>query len=143
MPSRASHDVVITADSSARQPRTSQVPAITGLRLSPYGAAATLVNISASGVLAECTLRLKVDSAVKVVFEGEFSLKSAEGRVMRCEVAAMGRDGLIRYQIGIAFTEPIPFDAPASPPASVEAARGSQVPTAHASLAPTAVRNQW
>lgn len=149
MPARASaDDAAIGAETPVRPVRASDVPAITGLRLMPQGAAATLVNISASGVLAECALRLKVDTPVQVAFEGTFVPKSAAGRVARCEVAAMGRDGMIRYHLGIAFTEPIPFEASAPPPARVEAASGPSatfVPPAPPAAVPAspAVRNRW
>jgi hypothetical protein len=140
-----------TSDSRGVHPRTSQVPTITGIRLSPYGAAASLVNISASGVLVECTMRLKVESPVLVIFEGAFQPGSAPGRVTRCEVAAMGRDGLIRYHVAIAFSEPIPFEVPASPsaapavspaaaPAHVEAPPVAEQP---APAQVPAVRNRW
>jgi hypothetical protein len=91
---------------STRYP-ASDVPSIKGLRLSPHGAEARLVNISVTGLLAECTVRLKVGSAVTVLFEGGFVPVSAAGRVARCEVSAMGRDGVLRYHVGIAFKVPI------------------------------------
>ena len=49
-----------------------ELPSITGLRISPPGLDATLVNISISGLLAECRERLKAGRAVSVVFEGTF-----------------------------------------------------------------------
>ena len=125
----------------------SQVPSITGLRLSPHGAGATLVNISGSGLLAECTVRLKTGSAVTVLFEGDFSPASVASRVARCAVSAMGSDGLLRYHIGIAFIAPIAVDdglarepAPAEkPPALAE----SGAPTPASTPVPTGVRNRW
>lgn len=92
--------------SATRHP-ASVVPAITGLRISPHGVEARLVNISESGVLAECGERLKPGSAVTVVFEGTFSPRSMEGRVARNSVSSMGRDGRLRYHVGIAFTRSI------------------------------------
>jgi hypothetical protein len=121
------------------------VPSITGLRLSPYGAAATLVNLSATGVLAECTVRLKVESPVQVNFDGGFSPETAAGRVTRCEVAAMGRDGLIRYHVAIAFNEPIPFEVP-PPPEPVETAAAPAAAAAPEPPQPApvpVVRNRW
>jgi hypothetical protein len=85
----------------------SAVPSITGLRISPHGVEATLVNISESGVLAECGERLKPGSAVTVVFEGTFTPRSVEGRVARNTVSSMGKDGRLRYHVGIAFTKRI------------------------------------
>jgi PilZ domain-containing protein len=92
--------------SATRYP-ASAVPAITGLRISPHGVEATLVNISESGVLAECGERLKPGSAVTVVFEGTFVPRSMEGRVARNSVSSMGRDGRLRYHVGISFGRPI------------------------------------
>lgn len=89
------------------------VPSITGIRLSPYGADATLVNISGSGVLVECSSRLQQGTSVTVVFDGTFSPSSIEGRVAHCSVATIGRKGVLRYHVGIAFKNPITLeDAP-------------------------------
>ena len=49
----------------------SAVPSITGLRISPHGVDATLVNISESGVLAECGERLKPGDTVRVAIIAE------------------------------------------------------------------------
>lgn len=92
--------------SASRHP-ASAVPAITGLRISPHGVEAKLVNISENGLLAECGERLKPGSAVTVVFEGTFAPRSMEGRVARNSVSSMGRDGRLRYHVGIAFTRTI------------------------------------
>ncbi len=103
----------------------SAVPAITGLRISPHGVEATLVNISENGVLAECGERLKPGSAVTVVFEGTFVPRSMEGRVARNSVSSMGRDGRLRYHVGISFARPIdlgiaPEPEPQPAPTSAE-----------------------
>ena len=125
----------------------SQVPSITGLRLSPHGADAILVNISGRGVLAECTVRLKTGSAVTILFEGDFSPSSVASRVARCAVSAMGSDGLLRYHIGIAFNAPIALDdALAREPAQVEkppAFAESGAPAPASTPVPSAVRNRW
>ncbi len=125
----------------------SQVPSITGLRLSPHGTGASLVNISGRGLLAECTARLKTGSAVTVLFEGDFAPAPVAGRVARCTVSAMGSDGLLRYHIGIAFNAPIALDdglsrEPAradNPPAFAE----SGAPTPASTPVPASVRNRW
>jgi hypothetical protein len=102
--------------SATRYPAAA-VPAITGLRISPHGVEATLVNISESGVLAECGERLKPGSPVTVVFEGSFVPRSMEGRVARNSVSSMGRDGRLRYHVGIAFARTIDLGiAPPPPP---------------------------
>lgn len=98
----------------------SAVPSITGLRISPHGVEATLVNISESGLLAECGERLKPGSVVTVVFEGTFTPRSVESRVARNTVASMGKDGRLRYHVGIAFTKPLnlgPDDSQPTKPA--------------------------
>ena len=136
-----------TTDASTRIP-AAQIPSITGLRLSPHGADATLVNISSSGLLAECALRLKVGSTVSVQFEGTFSASPAAGRIARCEVSTMGKAGQLTYHIGIDFTKPIDLgDAQPAPaaetkrgPALVEQMRPRPVAVAPAVAA---VRNRW
>ncbi|MET0214207.1 MAG: PilZ domain-containing protein [Vicinamibacterales bacterium] len=91
-----------------RQP-SSAMPSITGLTLSPYGAEATLVNISATGLLAECRMPLKIGNFVKVLFEGALAPQPVAGRVVRICVASMASSG-VRYNIGIAFKDPIALD---------------------------------
>jgi PilZ domain-containing protein len=92
----------------------SAVPSISGLTLSPYGAAATLVNISASGLLAESGVPLKIGNFVKVIFEGTFAQPSVEGRVVRICVASMAPTG-VRYHIGVAFKISIDLESEAAP----------------------------
>lgn len=121
-----------------RQP-ASAVPSISGLTLSPYGAEATLVNISTSGLLAECGVPLKVGNFVNVFFEGALAPRPAEGRVVRICVASMASSG-VRYNIGIAFKVPIVLeDEAASPRAD---SRPAGVETASPPEAPVLV-NRW
>ena len=99
-----------------RRPAAS-MPNITGLQLLPNGGQATLVNISPTGLLAESAARLQVGSSVQILFVGGFAPAIVSGRVARCEVAAMGRDGLLRYHLTIEFDspltlEPMPEEAP-------------------------------
>lgn len=98
----------------SRAPRrpASAVPSITGLRISPPGFRATLVNISASGLLAEWGLPLKIGQAVTVVFESALTPHSAEAQVVRSSIASM-TSGSLRYHVGLAFTAPIAFEDPA------------------------------
>jgi hypothetical protein len=152
---------------SSRRPATA-VPGITGLRISPHGVEATLVNISETGVLAECGERLKPGSNVTVVFEGTFQPRTMEGRVARNSVSSMGADGRLRYHVGIAFARPIELppeeerapvveEAPAAPVATVEppAVAVAAVPSSQQAapaepaeivvpiVFPKAVRNRW
>lgn len=120
------------------------VSSITGLRFSPHGAEASLVNISTTGLLAECTMRLKVGSPLQVLFEGGFSPNSAQGRVARCEVAAMGRDSVLRYHIGIEFNSPIVLDDVSVEPAETELAADEYTgPIPDSSPVRDLVRNRW
>jgi hypothetical protein len=106
----------------------SAVPSITGVRLKPFGADATLLNISATGALVECTTRLRLGTSVTVVFEGTFSPSSVEGRVARSTVATVSKNGVLRYHVGISFQTRIPLDVE---PEADGAAR-TQVETRHA-----------
>lgn len=113
VPQRAEAGVTVEKRKAPRR-QASLVPSITGIRLSPHGADATLVNISTSGVLVECSSRLQPGTSVTVVFDGTFSASPIEGRVARCSVATIGRKGVLRYHVGIAFKNPITLDAPAT-----------------------------
>lgn len=105
----------------------SDMPGIKGLRFLPGGAEASLVNISPTGLLAESTSKLPVGSSVQVQIAGGFSPASVAGRIARCEVAAMGRDGLLRYHIAVEFDSPIALDKPKPEPPPI----------------PQGVRNRW
>ncbi len=130
--------------------QASEVPSITGVRLKPGGADAKLVNLSLTGMLTECTNRVKVGSTVAVLFEGTFAAESVVGRIVRCEVSAMGRDGVLRYHVAIAFTQPLsPELLPqlaqpsAAKPEHPLDAKDPIAALAAASSAPVAVRNRW
>ncbi len=143
----------------ARRLRASQVPGISGIRLTPAGGDSSLVNISSSGVLVECSSRLVPKTQLTVHFEGTFCPASVEGRVARCQVAGIGRDGALRYHIGIAFAQPIPLDIDAARPPSVVSAQppppeppqvtapvsavAPEAAPAPASVRPAARRNRW
>ena len=133
---------------SAPRIQASAVPSITGVRLSPFGADATLLNISKSGVLVECTSRIRLGTAVTTVFDGTFAPSSVEGRVARSSVAGVSKTGALRYQIGIAFTQPIALET-AAPAAAAAAspqpeAAPQQAPSApSAAPAPPALFNRW
>ena len=126
--------------------RASQVPTITGVRLSPFGTDAALLNISATGVLVECASRLRLGTVVTLVFEGGFTPSSVEGRVARSAVAMVDKKGKLLYHVGVAFTKPIALAA-ATPAAPVQRAAPAApqlhvvAPAVAAPVAP--VRNRW
>jgi hypothetical protein len=93
---------------AARRP-ASAVPSIKGLRISPPGFKATLIDISENGLLAEWGLALTVGQSVTVDFEGTFSPQSVGAQVVRTAVASMTPVG-VRYHVGLAFTAPIAFE---------------------------------
>ena len=90
----------------ARLDRT-VVPGITRLRFLPQRTEATLVNISASGLLVETAEKYRVGAEASILFEGGFTPSTASGRVVRCEVAVMSLDGVLRYHIAIEFDAPL------------------------------------
>jgi PilZ domain-containing protein len=98
-----------TEHRSAPRMPASAVPSITALRLSANGGDAVLINISAGGLLAECSERLQMGYRLTVMIEGTFEPKSIRGKVARSSVAALGADGRLRYHVGIAFDTPIRF----------------------------------
>jgi hypothetical protein len=143
--SAASPMSTTTNDENRNAPRrpAAAVPSITGLRISPHGVEATLINISVSGVLAECGERLKPGSAVTVVFEGTFVPRTIEGRVARNSVSAMGKDGRLRYHVGISFTAPIDLGPDDTAPAKSDDSAPAKSEHGGPVLVPPAVRNRW
>jgi hypothetical protein len=129
-PATTEHRAVPRSDASL-------VPAITGLRFAPRGADARLLNISTTGLLAECGVQLRLGSAVPVLFEGAFSPKAVDGRVMRSSVVKLDKSGGLRYQVGIAFRQSIPLDSIREPGARTDPAPADTV------AAPALVRNRW
>ncbi len=135
------------AESTRPEPRfpASAVRGITSMRLSP-GDAVTLVNISASGVLVEGRTRFVPGTRLTVVFDGPTAPSSVKGRVIRCQVSAIGGGGSLQYQSAIAFEARIdvPVEEP-SKPAPAKPAEPSTLPAQTTSEEPprAPVRNRW
>lgn len=133
------------ATSAAKETRAatrlpaSRVPSITRVRLSPAEIEVTLINISTGGVAIECDCRLMPQSEVTVHFDGTFKPSSVASRVARCAVAGIGKDGALRYQVGIAFASPIDLLEAPTPQAQRPAHRPGRGPTPPA----TVLRNRW
>ena len=125
---------------AARRP-ASAVPSITALRISPPGFEATLIDISESGLLAECGTALKIGQAVTVDFEGTFSPQSLDAQVIRSAVASMTSDG-VRYQIGLSFNTPIAFDDKAPQP-ETSAGNDAVQPAVADPLEADDIENRW
>ena len=97
--------------SAAPVRRPAAINGITGLRfVAPQGAKAQLVNMSPTGLLAETAAKLLVGTRATVAFEGGFMPMTVDGRVVRCEVAVMTREGELRYHIAVEFDSPLQFD---------------------------------
>ena len=108
--------------------RQSPIDGITGLRFLPHNTPASLVNLSPTGLLADSIGKLTVGSAATLAIDGGFSPSTVTGRVVRCEVAAMGRDGQLRYHLAIEFDRPLTVQ---------------QEPAIEPPPAPPRIRNRW
>ena len=117
----------------------SAVPTITGLRISPPGFRATLINISGTGLLAEWGLPLKIGQAVTIEFEGTFAPHSVRAQVARSSVASTTSASL-RYHVALEFVAPIAFDDDPQPATGAEKASAAAVPDAVLS---DDVVNEW
>jgi hypothetical protein len=118
----------------AQRHPASAVPSITGLRFSPQGIDAVLVDISESGMLAECAERV-TPGLLTVFFRGTFEPRKAEARVVRNSVLSMDADGRLRYLLGIEFTQPIRLESMLEEPPPLVQASPAAVPRV--------VRNRW
>jgi hypothetical protein len=136
----------MTSERPARRHAARSFPQIQGIRLVPPGAAATLVNLSATGVLVESESRLLPGAALTVEFIGTFSPASIEGRVIRCEVIGIATNGLLGYRIGLAFNTRIALpnasaDETDGRPAATVAPRPA--PSGEATVRAPVLRNRW
>jgi hypothetical protein len=130
---------------SPRRPAAA-IPSIESVRISPHRAEAVLINISERGVLVECGMRLQPGTRVTVLFSGSFTPSSVPSRVARSVVSGMAAEG-IRYQVGIAFNQPIELPELAADAVAAEAAPVAHVDTPEAQTTLEAPRkplvNRW
>jgi PilZ domain len=136
-----------TAGSTRLHPRypADSVSGITGVRLSP-GDAVTLVNISASGILVEGKTRFVPGTRLNVIFEGPGAPGTVKGRVVRCQVSAIGGGGSLQYQSAITFETNIelPIDEVAKGAATAEpAAAAASKQTGTPEPKSQRLRNRW
>lgn len=114
------------------------------VKLSP-GGAAELLNVSESGLLVESKTRLSTGAKVLITLTGR-EPKRLAGRVVRCQVCAIHRDGTMTYQTALALDQPAGLEYIAVESAAVTAAAGDaeapREPVPVASPAPRLV-NQW
>ena len=136
----------MTADRPARRYPALAFPEIRAVRLAPIGAAGTLVNLSATGVLVECATRAVPGTPLTVQFDGTFLPASIESRVIRCEVVGIASDGSLRFHIGLAFETRIALRLDAEEAVEQDPAPPSDTPpqAAPAPAAASAIpRNRW
>ena len=70
-----------------------------------------MINVSASGALVESKCPCAVGTTVGLQTEGSFHTR-LEGRITRCQVSTVHRDGTMTYQLAIAFAEAAQIDVP-------------------------------
>lgn len=140
----------MTTERTAKRYPAAAFPGITGVRLAPLDAGATLVNISETGALIECAGRPPVGGTVHLQLAGTFIPGSIQARVVRCEVAGIAADGSLHYQLGLAFLERIVLpadvggagDASAPEPADPVIFAASAALVAGPPITPV-LRNRW
>jgi hypothetical protein len=133
----------MTGEPVARRYPASAFPEIQGIRLAPPTVGATLVNLSATGVLVECASRLLPGTVLTVHFNGTFNPASIESRLVRCEVAGIATDGSLRFYLGLAFSTRIALPNEADDDVDVREAAPPAPPVAAAAVAPPVLRNRW
>ena len=114
------------------------------VKLSP-GGAAELLNVSETGLLVESKTRLSTGAKVLITLTGK-EPKRLTGRVVRCQVCAIHRDGTMTYQTALALDQPAGLEHVAvEAAASAAAAREVETPRDPVAVPIAAPRlmNQW
>jgi len=91
----------------------SAVPAITAVRTFG-GDPLALINISVTGVLIEGSNRIKPGERITLVITG-LDPATVSGHAVRSVVAAIGGNGTLRFQTGIAFDRRVELPLPTAP----------------------------
>jgi hypothetical protein len=139
--SRAAESVNEERRIAERRP-AALVPSITGVRLSPSGGEASLVNISTTGVLLKANVRLMPATIVTVNMDGTFRPSSIAARVVRCSVTDIDAKGVLWYHVGAAFNQAIALDdAPIATDA--RSAPAPQPPPLESKIPSTMPKNRW
>ncbi len=141
----------MTEERIARRYPAVEFPEIQGIWLTPLGINATLINLSATGLLVGCATRSAPGTVLTVQFKGTFKPATLESRVVRCEVAGIAADGSLLFQLGLAFGTRIALAQDAVEAAGEPEAVGSDVPLAIVAAAAAAaprgpepvLRNRW
>jgi hypothetical protein len=112
------------------------------VKLSP-GGIAELLNVSETGLLVESKTRLSTGAKVLITLTGR-EPKRLTGRVVRCQVCAIHRDGTMTYQTALSLDQPAGLEHITSETVTSSArdAEAPPEPLPVASAAPRLV-NQW
>jgi hypothetical protein len=129
-----------TGARTARRLAANEVAMSSKAKLSP-GGDVEVINISASGALVEGKNRFAVGTAVGLLTEGS-NRPRVMGRITRCQVSTVHRDGTMTYQLGIAFDESAEVEA--ARPAEGDVSGETGDPQADAvDAAAEAITNEW
>ena len=103
-------------DDARAAPRRSarDVRWITRVKLAS-GEEAQIVNISTGGILIECRAQWPPDALVDLQIVSARTVVETRGRVVRCELAGVDRNGAATYHVALEFLELFPLDAAAPP----------------------------
>ncbi len=130
--------MTVAVSPAPRRP-ASAVPSITRIRISPPGFSATIINISASGLLAEWGLPLPIGQAVTVAFEGASTPRTVAALVVRSSIVSTTSGGL-RYQVALAFNAPIALEGASTPKTSADR---EGAPATSGQASPNDIVNRW
>ncbi len=102
-------------DDARAAPRRSarDVRWITRVKLTS-GEEAQIVNISTGGILIECRAQWPPDALVDLQIVSARTVVT-RGRVVRCELAGVDRNGAATYHVALEFLELFPLGAAAPP----------------------------
>jgi len=137
------------ADAGRRAPRldANEAGFNREVKMSP-GGAAELLNVSETGLLVEGKTRLATGSKVLITLTGR-EQRRLTGRVVRCQVCAIHRDGTMTYQTALALDQPAGIEIAAPQvPAPIAEEQVDQMPRPVQAAAPAAsvtprLVNEW
>lgn len=109
-------------------------------RLLP-GGEVEVINISASGALIEGKSLVVVGTSVS--FQTDSSSQRLQGRITRCQVSTVHRDGTMTYQLAIAFDQSAPVEGSRALHDEADHVKGTSAEAGEIDASGEAVTNQW
>lgn len=110
-------------------------------RLLP-GGEVEVINISASGALVEGKSLFVVGASVGFQTEGPGSQRLM-GRITRCQVSTVHRDGTMTYQLALVFDESAPVERSRGADGEADSVKGTSAEAKVIDASVEAVTNQW